>query len=208
MRINRIIMAAVAVLALACAPAARAQFRYGPMVGANISNLSFKQSDILTPGRTAGFSAGLGAEMMFPGIGFGLDLGLYYDMRGAKLDMGKKPIWSSQGITDGTLRLHYVVLPFHLKFKYTRLNGFEEKLAPMVYAGPTFGFVVGHSKNPALEYPGGEMGLEFGVGAEIFQHWQLTASYNLGMTYTVKAKVLTNYSARNRSWGLRLAYLF
>lgn len=38
--------------------------------------------------------------------------------------------------------------------------------------------------------------------------WQLTAGYNMGMTYVVKAKVLTNYSARNRYWYVRGTYYF
>lgn len=185
-----------------------AQFRYGPMIGADLTNLNFKQKDILTPERSAGFSAGLAAEMMFPGIGFGIDLGLYYEQRGATLNMGDKLIWASEGLGRERSYLHYLVLPFHLRFKYTRMNGFEEKLAPIAFVGPSFGFLVGHSKNPALDYAGGDMGLEFGVGAEILQHWQITGSYNIGMTYALKAKILSNYSARNRTWNIRVAYLF
>lgn len=198
----------MACIAIFGAGKANAQFRYGPMVGIDMSNLHFKQPELLGVDKSVGFSAGVVAEMMFPGIGFGLDLGLYYDQRGATLDMGKKLLWSSQGLGRERSYLHYVALPIHLRFKYTRLNGFEEKLAPIVYAGPTFGFLVGHSKNPALEYAGGDMGVEFGLGAEIFQRWQVTAGYNLGMTYALKAKVLTNFSARNRTWNLRVAYLF
>ncbi len=178
------------------------------MIGADMTNLHFKQPDILAVDKSVGFSAGLAAEMMFPGIGFGIDTGLYYEQRGATLDMGQKLLWSSQGLGRERSYLHYVVLPFHLRFKYTRLNGFEEKLAPIAFAGPSFGFLVGHSKNPALDYAGGDMGVEFGLGAEIMQRWQVTGSYNMGMTYALKAKVLTNFSARNRTWNIRVAYLF
>ncbi|MBD5374626.1 MAG: PorT family protein [Bacteroides sp.] len=205
---RKFIIAALACIALCGASSASAQFRYGPMAGVDMTNLHFKQSDILNVDKSVGYSAGLVAEMMFPGIGFGLDLGLYYEQRGATLDMGQKLLWSSQGLGRERSYLHYAVVPLHIRFKYTRLNGFEEKLAPIVYAGPSFGFLVGHSKNPALEYAGGDMGVEFGLGAEIMQHWQLTASYNMGMTYALKAKVLTNFSARNRTWNIRLAYLF
>ena len=201
------ILAAIVTIAAIMAPAASAQFRYGPMVGMNITNLSFKQN-LVTVRKAAGFSAGAVAELMFPGIGFGVDFGLYYDMRGAKVNLGEKYMWSHQGYGDERMTLHYINLPFHLRFKYTRFNGFEEKLAPLLFVGPTFGFHIANSKIPAFDFSGGDMGLEFGGGAEIFQRWQFTVSYNMGMTYVTKAKVLTNYSARSRSLNFRLSYLF
>lgn len=54
---------------------ASAQFRYGPMVGVNVTDLKFKQ-DLITVDKSVGFSAGLATELMFPGIGFGVDAGL------------------------------------------------------------------------------------------------------------------------------------
>lgn len=133
-----IILAALFVAAILPA-ATNAQFRYGPMAGVSITNLKFKQ-DLITIDKTTGFSAGAVAEMMFPGFGFGIDLGLYYELRGARLAMGEKKMWASQGLGDERMCLHYLTLPLHLKLKYTRLNGLEEKIAPMVFAGPTFGF--------------------------------------------------------------------
>lgn len=204
---RKTILASIAVLAFLLAPAASAQFRYGPMAGISITNLKFKQ-DLVTVDKTVGGSAGIVAEMMFPGIGFGIDLGLYYDMRGAKVGLGEKKIWASQGYGDERMTLHYISLPFHLRFKYTNLNGFEDKLAPLVYAGPTFGFHIANSDIKAFQYSGGDLGLEFGIGAEVLRHWQITGSYTMGMTYVTKAKVLTNYSARSNSWNVRVAYLF
>lgn len=201
------IILAVLMLAAVTAPSVNAQFRYGPMVGVSITNLKFKQ-DLISIEKTTGFSAGAVAEMMFPGIGFGIDLGFYYEMRGAKLAMGEKTIWSSQGYGNERMSLHYLTIPLHLRFKYTRMNGFEEKLAPIVYVGPTFGFHLGNSKNNAMDYAGGDLGIEFGGGVELFRHWQVTASYNLGMTYVTKAKILTNYSARSRCLNFRVSYLF
>lgn len=199
---------ALALAAAALLPvAAKAQFRYGPMVGVSFTNLKFKQ-DLVKVDQSVGYSGGLVAEMMFPGIGFGIDLGLYYERRGAKIDLGSKEMWSSQGYGKENLGLHYVALPLHLRFKYTRLNGLEDIIAPIVYAGPTFGFHVGNSKLPAFDFSGGDLSLEFGAGVELFKRWQLTATYNMGMTYVTKAKILTNYSARAREWNIRVAYLF
>lgn len=202
----------VSLLAVMCLSAifsqrATAQFRYGPIVGLDITNLKFKQN-LIPIDRTMGFTAGVLGEMMFPGIGFGMDIGMYYQMLGANLHMGDKEMWASQGYGTERCFLHTLVVPLHLKFKYTRLNGFEEKLAPLAFVGPSFNFTVAHSKNEAMSYPGGNLCLDFGLGAEIFEKWQVTASYSLGMTYCMSAKILTNQSARNRSWNLRVTYFF
>lgn len=201
-------LVAIAVAAGLMTPvAANAQFRYGPTVGVTITNLHFKQ-DLMTVDQSVGYSAGITGEMMFPGLGFGVDVGLAYEQRGASLHMGEKQMWQSQGLGTERAYLHYLTIPLHLRFKYTRLNGLEDKIAPLAYAGPTFGFLVGHSKNPALEYSAGTVSLEFGLGAELWKKWQVSASYTLGATYALKAKILTDYSAQNRVWAVRVAYLF
>lgn len=204
---KKIILAAIAAIALFSAPAAKAQFRYGPMIGASITDLKFKQ-DLFSGESSPGFSAGVIAEMMFPGIGFGIDLGLYFEERGAKINLGEREMWSSLGYGKERLGLHYLALPFHLRFKYTRMNGFEDILAPFVYAGPTFGIRLANSNIKALDYSGGDLSLEFGLGGEILRKWQVSVSYNMGMTYVTRAKILTNFSARACEWNLRVAYLF
>lgn len=187
---------------------ASAEFRYGPMVGGNVTSLSFKQ-DLAAVDKSVGYSAGIVGEMMFPGIGFGIDLGLFYEQRGATVHLNDWPIWQHQDIwSPQRTYLHYAVIPIHLRFKYTNLGGFEDTLAPFVFAGPSVGFLLGHSKVDCFSYPFGELGVDFGIGAEIKRNWQVSASYNLGFTYALKDKILTNYSARNRTWSLRVAYFF
>lgn len=88
------------------------------------------------------------------------------------------------------------------------MNGLEDTFAPFVFGGPSFGFLLGHSKLPAMEYAGGDVGLTAGIGIELFRHWQIMASYTWGVTYALKAAVLTNMSAQNRTWDLRVCYLF
>lgn len=187
---------------------AAAEFRYGPMAGGNVTSLSFKQ-DLAAVDKSVGYSAGVVGELMFPGIGFGIDLGLFYEQRGATVHLNDWPIWQHQGImSPQRTYLHYAVIPIHLRFKYTNLSGFEDTLAPFVFAGPSVGFLLGHSKVDCFSYPFGELGVDFGLGAEIKRNWQVSASYNLGFTYALKDKILTNYSARNRTWSLRVAYFF
>lgn len=203
-RIFALIILAVSIVG---AFTANAQFRYGPNVGINLTELNFRQK-LATVDKSVGYSAGIMGELMFPGIGFGLDIGLRYEQRGATLHLGEYEMWAKQGYSDPRIYLHYAEVPVHLKFKYTNLNGFEDTLAPFVFAGPSFGFLVAHSKVNCMSYPVGEVGIDMGIGAEIRRHWQVAATYNLGLTYALKDKILTDYSARNSTWGLRVTYLF
>lgn len=205
---RKILTFIIAVVALCGVTEADAQFRWGAMAGVNFNNLKFKQDGILTVGQAVGESAGVAAEMMFPGIGFGVQFGMRYEQLGAKLNMGDFEMWSSQGYGNERIYVHNVQIPFHLKFKYTRFQGFEDYLAPFVYGGPTFNIQVAHSKCDAIKFSGGDLGLTVGGGIELFKRWQLSASYTWGMTYALKAKVLTDYSARNRTLDLRVAYFF
>jgi len=186
---------------------ATAQFRYGPTLGIDITTLKFKQ-DLFEVDQVPGASAGITAEMIFPGIGFGIDVGVTYQTRGAKLHLGDRKIWASQGYESPRSWLHYIDIPLHLRFKWTRMNGVEDIVAPFVFGGPSFGFLVGHNKIPALSYAAGEVGLAAGIGVELFKHWQVSASYTWGMTYALKTVLLTDFSAQNRTWDIRVTYLF
>lgn len=198
-----IIMAVMALASLS----ASAQFRYAAIAGAEISTLKFKQ-DLVEVNTVAGFSAGVQGELMFPGIGLGIDIGLLYNQVGAKVHLGQKPVWSTLGYGDERLYIHNLNIPVHLRFKWTRMNGLEEKIAPFVYGGPEFNLQVGHSRCDAIKFSGGDMGLTAGIGVELFRRWQVSGAYTWGMTYALKTRLLDDFSARNRSWSIRVAYYF
>lgn len=184
-----------------------AQFRRSVVAGVNINDLVFKQ-DLASVSTLIGAQAGVEGELMFPGIGFGLSFGLMYNQLGGQVNLGEKKIWASEGYGNEKLYLHNITIPLHLRFKWTRLNGFEDTLAPLIFGGPEFSILAGHSKCDAIKWAGGDLGLTAGVGAEIFKKWQVTASYTWGMTYSLKTKLLDDYSARQRHWAVRVAYFF
>lgn len=204
---KKIIIAIFVMMALFGASKGFAQFRYGAVVGVDITDLTFKQ-DLITVDQSVGYSAGLVTELMFPGIGFGLDAGIIYAQRGAIMHLGEKKIWASEGYGNTRSYLHYIQIPVHLRFKYTNLNGLEDYVAPFVFGGPEFMILAAHNKVSALKYAGGDIGLTAGVGFELFRRWQVSASYTWGMTYALKTVLLDNFSARNRSWDVRVAYMF
>lgn len=192
---------------------ANAQFRRAGVVGVDVTDLTFKQ-DLFTVDQSVGFSAGFQGELMFPGIGFGIDFGAMYVQRGATLNMGEREIWASEGLGKERVYLHNISIPVHFRFKYTRLGGIEEYVAPLVFGGPEFSILAGHGSikdrngESAIKYAGGDLGLTVGGGFEIMKNWQLTYSYTWGMTYSLKTRLLDDFSARNRSWNVRLAYYF
>lgn len=195
------------ILTAICTVSAMAQFRYGPTLGADVSTLRFKQPDLFPVSKSVGYSAGVQAEMMFPGIGFGIDFGLMYQQRGATLNLSGTQLYNPPYTIERSY-LHYAVIPIHLRFKYTNLGGLEDWVAPFAYAGPSFGLLLAHNKLGCLEYPAGELGIDFGLGVEVRKRWQISASYTMGMTYAVKAAILTDQSARNGVWSLSVGYLF
>lgn len=199
------ILTIIAILAVAFG--ASAKFRVGPTVGANFDTFYWKQhlvgSTMLT-----GFSAGVQCELMIPGIGFGVDFGLKYANRGGRVAFGDQNIWASDGIGTTDLRLHTVQIPVNLRFKYTRLNGIENTVAPFVFAGPQFNFNVGHSSCDAVKCPGASVGLEVGLGAELWKRYQISGGYVWDVTYDTKTRKLDNYSARLEGWIVDFAILF
>lgn len=185
---------------------ANAELRWGPAVSANFNTFHWKEPLLETHLRT-GFDAGVMAEVMIPGIGFGVDIGLRYAMHSARVNLGEWKIWNSDGFGDENVSVQSVEIPLHLRFKYTRLEGFEEYLAPLVYAGPVFAFNT-HTGCKAFESPAGTVSLDFGLGAEVLQKFQITVGYQWGVSYALRTKKLENLSGRADGFKVSVAYLF
>lgn len=196
----------VLTLILTAALSASAEFRWGPTAGVNFSTLHWKQKLLTTKGKTAG-QAGVAAEIMIPGIGFGLDLGLRYGLNGANENFGDFPIWSTDGIRNQNVWIHTLQLPLNLKFKWTRMNGFEQTLAPFIFGGPVFNFNIATNKQPALEHPFGTVSMQCGAGVELLEKYQISGGYSWGISYQVTTVKLMNYSAQPRGWFINLTYL-
>lgn len=206
---KRLIIRSIIILTLAIAGSfsANAQFRFAATAGPEFTTLKFKQ-DLVDVSQTFSYQLGVQGEIIFPGLGFGIDVGLLYNQLGAKVNLGERKVWSSLGYGNERVRLHTLQLPLHLRFKWTRLNGLEDVVAPFVYGGPDFNILVGHGKCDAFKYAGGDLSLTAGGGVELFKRWQVSFAYSWGMTYALKTKLLDNFSARSRSYSLRLAYFF
>lgn len=207
--ILKVIISSTAALTLLLAGTtnASAQFRYGPMLGVNFSTLHFSQ-DLVSVKQTTGATAGIQAEMMFPGIGFGLGLGLSYNMLGANINLGDKPVWQSQGFGKERLYLHYINIPLHLRFKWTRMSGLEDYIAPLIFFGPDFNVLAASGNDSAFDTRRLSVAMSTGFGLEIMRRWQLTAAYVISMTNACKTILLDDFHAKSRYWTIRATYYF
>lgn len=186
---------------------ASAEFRWGPTAGVNFSTLHWKQKLAKTSMLT-GFDAGVAGELMIPGIGFGVDLAVRYNLHGAHVNFGDHKIWAIDGIPNQNVWLHTLEIPVNLKFKWTRMNGFERYLAPFIYGGPVFDFTLSKGNCKAIENPVGYVALQVAGGVEIFEHYQISAGYSWGVSYQVRTIKLDNYSASAQGAFIQLSYFF
>lgn len=196
----------LALMAMVIAFGANAEFRWGPTASLNFNTFHWKEPLLETHLRT-GFDAGIMTEIMIPGIGFGVDAALTYGMRSARVNFGEWKIWNADGFGNENVILHTINIPLHLRFKYTRLEGLEETFAPLAFAGPVFtANVAGNCK--ALEQPFGTISLDFGLGCELFQKFQISVGYLWGLSYATRTVKLENLSGRADGFRVNLAYLF
>ena len=186
---------------------ASAEFRWGPTAGVNFSTFHWKQ-DIAATSMLTGFDAGIAGELMIPGIGFGIDMALRYNLHGAHVNFGDHKVWAIDGIQNQDVWLHTLEIPLNLKFKWTRMNGLERTIAPFVYGGPVFNFTMATNKCPAIETPAGYVALQVGAGAELLEHFQISGGYSWGVSYQVRTIKLDNYSAQYRGGFIQLSYFF
>lgn len=195
----------LSLICLLVSTTAFAEFRWGPTAGVNFSKFGFKQ-DLINVDRGTGFSAGVLGELMFPGIGFGVDIGLNYQMHDSRIHFDEREVWASEGVGAPNVYLHNIQIPVNLRFKYTQLNGIEKKVAPFVFGGPVFSIIAGHNKVEPLEYSHGYFALQCGLGVELFQKCQISGGYYWDMTYEIRTVKLSNFSAKAQGWNVSFTY--
>lgn len=197
----------LAVIALSVPTTTNARMRWAATAGVTVNDMTFKQT-LVPVSHAVGYTAGITGENIFPGIGIGIEVGLLYNQQSAKIDLGSREVWSSLGYGNEHLMIHCIQIPVYLRWKWTRLNGLEDKIAPLIFGGPQFNIQAGHTNGSAFEFSHGDLGLTAGLGVELWKRWQVTGSYTWGMTYSMKTKLLDDFSAQSRQWTVKVAYFF
>ncbi len=181
MRIKGLILAAIMVVAMAVP--ASAQFRFGPKVGITMSELHFNKGDFDSKNRT-GLTAGLMTEFTVPVIGLGFDASLMYARHSEKRD--------------------YIDIPVNLKYKIG-LPVISHILTPFVTTGPDFYVPVNKfdgKKNFSTSW-------NFGLGVTLINHIQVAASYGFGISKTAEFDDEgSKINGKDRCWTITAAYLF
>ncbi len=185
---------------------AQIEARWGVTAGLNYNEIHFKQQDIVNVKNGFGPQAGVTGEVNIPGLGFAVDGSLLYSMRSGKINYGERVVWHEQGLGNETCTMHTLDMPLSLKFKYHKLNGFENKLMPMVSVGPTFSFLLAKNLQEVNTYRPVSVLLHMGVGAEIKKRLQVSVNYNFSIGETLRTRVLDENNAKNRCWSVVATY--
>lgn len=204
-RFKLIILAAV--VAIAGAAQAAAQFKIGPKVGIAVNSLHFDTSTFDADNRT-GFTGGLMCEFTVPVIGLGLDASLMYVRRSVKAEYEPGTGGPATAVTGTTIGRDYLTLPINLKWKIN-----IPVVKPFITTGPEFSFLTSRKavsdawRNKSVDYS-----WNFGAGVELLGHLQVAASYGIGLNNALKkvgiAGNATPIDAKNRFWTITAAYLF
>ena len=187
MRIKGIILEAIMVVAMAIP--ASAQFRFGPKVGITVSELHFSKSDFNEGNRT-GFTGGLMTEFTVPVIGIGFDASAMYARHNSK----------------GGYHRDYITVPINLKYKFG-LPVIGKIITPFLTTGPGFSFLLNdpeYAKSVNVDW-------NFGLGVTLINHIQVAASYGFGISKAAKIAGVDgakSIDGKDRCWTITAAYLF
>ena len=184
--------------ALFAASTVDAQVRFGAKGGLNIAQAKFN-NDAFKSDNITGFHLGPTLEAMFGKGGLGLDLALLYSQKGFDSDNEK-------------VKNSYIEVPANLKFKLGM-----PLVNPFFYFGPYLGFRVSGDKRwdvgvkEDIEAKSFSAGLNFGLGAEVFNKLQLGLNYGWGLTDnygTFDGNDLDSYTGKAHVWSVSAAYFF
>ena len=185
---------------------ANAQVTFGVKGGLNVSNMKLN-SELFSASNKTGFFIGPTAKFSLPIVGVGMDASLLYDQREVKI---------TGNSIDGTTKLvqSQIVLPINFRYS-VGLGSFANVFG---FAGPQFGFNVGDKSKTIIQdvadwkFSNSNFSINFGVGATLLKHLQVTASYNVacGKTgeLTLEQGVQSVVKGSNSSWQVGATYFF
>lgn len=190
---------AIAIALMVMMPA-MAQFKIGPRLGVDVNSLHFNK-DVFQEDNRAGFTGGLQAEFMIPGLGFGFDASVMYVRRSATFTDDQRT----------EVNADYIEIPVNLKYK-VGLPLLGNILKPYVFTGPSFSFLTSRRFFSDFVNKKSDTAWNFGFGVELINHLQLSASYAVGMSKALDVFHLSNENAningKNRYWTVTAAWLF
>jgi opacity protein-like surface antigen len=170
---------------------------FGIKAGLNLCSITNADQDGVNSSTLVGFHVGVLGEFML-GDKFAIQPELLYSTQGVKLDFeGDK----------GDLKMDYVTIP--LMAKYYVVESFSVEL------GPQIGFLTaakatsgGESIDVKDSMKTTDFGLNFGVGYNITENFNMGLRYNLGLTQVQKDLVAGESASKNSVFQIALGYRF
>lgn len=209
-------------------------FSFGIKAGLNVNKLKFDK-DLASASNSCGWTAGVMADFTVPIIGIGADVSVMYSRMnndsgvttngsGAGLQPAAPPTLSQTVMTapvteNDIYGKNFIEIPVNIKYKFN-IPVVASVFKPYVFTGPQFGLRLDKEfkdvvKN--IESRTFQMNWNVGLGVELINHLQVSASYGIGCNSVVKnitenvtgldvtgdpAKVKNNY------WTVTAAWLF
>lgn len=177
----------MAIMTVALALPASAQFRWGPRVGIDVNEMHFNKS-VGNSDNQVGFTGGLMAEIQVPIVGLCFDGSVMYARRNVKFD-------------DSVEKRDFIDIPINLKYKFN-FPVISRIVVPYLTTGPNFSFLLsGNDGNKKST-----VAWSFGLGAQLISHLQIGASYNFGITKATDSN--GGVYGKDRYWTVSAAWLF
>ena len=191
----------IALIAVCCfSIPAKAQFQWGVQAGIVANDLKFN-TKIFDASNRVGFVGGVTAQFNLP-LSFGIQASLNYVHRVTKVDIPSS-VGGPSPIQEVTFKADYLSLPIHVKYNFG-LPVVGTLLRPFIFTGPTFSYII--SNNDGFGgMKKGDVEWDFGIGADIVKHVQLTVGYGIGCNKVFKN---SGTNGRTNAWTITLGYLF
>lgn len=206
---KKFVILLVAAMTITLYAQAQSKLKFGLKAGVNLTNLKFDRSEPLK--NQTGFHVGPTIKLSLPVTGLSLDASALYDHRSAKA-------YTIEG--DKTLKQQSVQIPINVRYGV----GLGSVANLFAFAGPQFGFNVGEKHQTIIKdaaewtLRSSNFSANFGIGATLLNHLQVTVNYNLpfGKTGDVEATTVVNgvkqvydkNDGKANAWQISAAYFF
>lgn len=182
-------------------------FTFGIKAGLNVNKISLNKeilNDLRQPDNSCGWTAGVMADFTVPIIGVGADVSLMYSRM-------------NNGSEDADLYgKNFLEIPVNVKYKFN-IPVVASVFKPYVFTGPQFGLRLDKETTWAnLQSRTFQMNWNFGLGVQLINHLQVSASYALGCNKIVKSIAdstipginISDAKVKNNYWTVTAAWLF
>lgn len=185
-------------------PASAQKLKFGVKGGLNVNKMK-TDKEVGKSDNQAGFFIGPTIKLTTPLAGLSFDAAALFDQRTAKI----------KDVVEEKIKMNSIQIPINVRYGV----GLGSAASIFAFVGPQFGFNVGSSKKEFEEVEwktnASNLSVNFGLGATVLKHLQVTANYNLGLGKTgeFKEKSTINQAktvckGRNNTWQIGVAYFF